>query len=197
MENSSNTNVNTKKALCKFFIGLFCITAFTCLVIFSRSREDYIHEKADVAWDKINALQSGIRNPNVNTSELDKIVQKRNACIGGMIISIIAVIVCSIILYCENKNTPQPKDNSVNPIPKTDPVEQVEKSEPVKQIEKTDPVEQVEKTEPVEPNNFIINNSETQKSMQSKLKELKQLYEDELITKEEYDSKRKELLDNF
>ena len=63
-------------------------------------------------------MQSNIwnLNPDVSTSELDKIVLKRNICIGGMIISIIGIIICCIILHSEQNKTiiTEPKNNIQN-----------------------------------------------------------------------------------
>lgn len=146
---------NTKKNLCKFLIGLFCISAIICLLIYINSNEEYTIAKGDVALEKVNALQSNIwnLNPDVDTSELDKVVLKRNICIGGLIISIIGVIICCIILYGE-RNKPivtKPKNNTQN----------------------------------------------TNYSIQSKLQELEQIYKNNLITEEEYKSKRKEIIDKL
>ena len=136
-------------------IGLFCISAIICLLIYIGSNEEYTIAKGDVALEKVNSLQSNIwnLNPDVSTSELDKIVLKRNICIGGMVISIIGVIICCIILHSE-QNKPivtEPKNNIQN----------------------------------------------TNCSIQLKLQELEQIYKNNLITEEEYENKRKEILDKL
>ena len=146
---------NTKNNLCKFLIGLFCISAIICLLIYIGSNEEYTIAKGDVALEKVNSLQSNIwnLNPDVSTSELDKIVLKRNICIGGMVISIIGVIICCIILHSE-QNKPivtEPKNNIQN----------------------------------------------TNCSIQLKLQKLEQIYKNNLITEEEYENKRKEMLDKL
>lgn len=48
----------------------------------------------------------------------------------------------------------------------------------------------------INPKNVMTNN-DSNNSTQSKLKELELMYKNNLITKEEYDSKRKEILDRF
>lgn len=156
LEYNQNNNINnTKNKLCKFLIGLFCISAIICLLIYIGSNEEYTIAKGDVALEKVNLLQSNIwnLNPDVDTSGLDKIVLKRNICIGGMVISIIGVIICCIILYNEQNKPIVTK-----------------------------------------PNNNIQN---TNCSIQLKLQELEQIYKNNLITEEEYENKRKEILDKL
>lgn len=94
-------NDSTKQTLCKFFIGLFAIAILTCGVVYLDTKDDYISARADVAKQKIDSLQSNIwnLNPSADTSELDKVNQKRYICIGGIIVSVIGISVCGIILY--------------------------------------------------------------------------------------------------
>lgn len=144
---------NTKNNLCKFLIGLFCIIIIICLFVYIDSNEEYTIAKGDVALEKVNSLQSNIwnLNPNVNTSKLDKIIFKRNICVGSIIISVIGIIICSIILYDKSN-----------------------------------------KTEQITTNTQHISNL-----TQSKLQELEQIYKANLITQEEYNNKRKEILDKL
>ena len=142
---------DTKNNLCKFLIGLFCIVAIICLFVYIGSNKEYIIAKGDVALKKVNALQSNIwnLNPDVDTSEFDKIVLKRNICMGVMVISIIGVIICCIILYSE-QNIP-----------------------------------------------IVTKSQNNNYSTQTKLQELEQIYKNNLITQEEYESKRKEIINKF
>lgn len=139
---------NVKNNLCKFLIALFAILIFISFCVFSSTKRDYISAKADVAKREISAIQSNIWNlhPDVNTSELDKVVLKRNICIGTIVVSTIGIIVCCIVLFSKSKETVY--------------------------------------TQPVNPDN----------STQSKLQELEQIYKSNLITEEEYNSKRQGLL---
>lgn len=150
-DKKSHFENNTKNNLSKFLIGLFCITFIVCLFIYIGSNKEYTIAKGDVALEKANSLQSNIwnLNPDVNMSEFNKVVLKRNICIGGMIISIICVIICCIILYSE-QNIPivtKPQNNNY--------------------------------------------------STQTKLQELEQIYKNNLITQEEYENKRKEIINKF
>lgn len=146
-----NNTSNTKNHLCKFLIGLFAIGATICLLIHIGTNKEYTIAKGDVALERVNSLQSNIwnLNPDVNTSELDKIVLKRNICIGTIVVSVIGIIICCIILFGKSEKT-------------------------------------------IYAQTVITNNS-----TQSKLKELEQIYKNNLITKEEYDNKRKEVLNKF
>ena len=149
--NKSHFENNTKNNLCKFLIGLFCVTVIICLFTYIGSNKEYTIAKGDVALEKVNSLQSNIwnLNPDVDTSELDKIVLKRNVCIGGIVISIIGMIICCIILYGKQNTSVVTKSQN---------------------------------------NNY---------STQTKLQELEQIYKNNLITQEEYESKRKEIINKF
>ena len=146
---------NTKNNLCKFLIGLFCISAIICLLIYIGSNEEYTIAKGDVALEKVNSLQSNIwnLNPDIDTSELDKIVLKRSSCIVGMIISVIGTIICCIILYGEQNKRIVTK--------------------------------------------YQIDNQNTNFSTKSKLQELEHIYKNNLITEEEYNNKRKEIINKI
>lgn len=149
--NQYNNISNTKNYLCKFLIGVFTIATVVFLFIYIGSNREYTIAKGDVALEKVNALQSNIwnLNPDIDTTRLDKVVLKRNICIGGIITSIIGGIICCIILY-GNKNTP------------------------------------------------IITKSQNKNYLtQTKLEELEQIYKNNLITQEEYKSKRKEIIDKL
>lgn len=144
---------NTKNNLCKFLIGLFCIIAIICLSIFVCSNKEYTIARGDVALEKVNALQSNIWNldPDIDTSKLNDIELKRNVCAGGIIASVIGVIICCIILYNQSNKA----------------------------------------------EHIIINSQHINNLTQSKLQELEQIYKSNLITQEEYDNKRKEILDKL
>ena len=146
-DKKSHFKNNTKNNLSKFLIGLFCTTFIVCLFIYIGSNKEYTIAKGDVALEKVNSLQSNIwnLNPDVNMSELNKIVLKRNICLGGVVISIIGVIICCII------------SNNKQSVP-------------------------------------IIKSQSTNYSTQSKLQQLKSMYEEDLITEEEYNTKKQELL---
>lgn len=98
-----NTNKNSKNNICIFLIGLFIIVIIVCIGIYIGSNKEYTIAEGKVALEKIKAIQSnfGVRDPKVDTSELDKIISKRYICIGSIIISIIGAIICFIIL-CSN-----------------------------------------------------------------------------------------------
>lgn len=155
LEYKQINNSNTKKILCKFLIGLFCTVAIICLLIYIWSNEEYIIAKGDVALEKVNSLQSNIwdLNPDIDTSELDKIVLKRSSCIVCMIISVIGTIICCIILYGEQNKRIVTK--------------------------------------------YQIDNQNTNFSTKSKLQELEHIYKNNLITEEEYNNKRKEIINKF
>lgn len=150
-DKKSHFQNNTKNNLSIFLIGLFCFTAIVCLFIYISSNKEYTIAKGDVALERVNSLQSNIwnLNPDVDMSELNKIVLKRNVCMGGIIISIIGVIICCIILYSD-KNTP-----------------------------------------------IVTKSQNNNYSTQTKLEELEQIYKNNLITQEEYESKRKEIINKF
>lgn len=150
-DKKSHFKNNTKNNLSKFLISLFCTTFIVCLFIYIGSNKEYTIAKGDVALEKVNSLQSNIwnLNPDVNMSELNKIVLKRNICLGGVVISIIGVIICCIILYGEQ-------------------------------------------------NTLIVTKPQnTNYSTQTKLQELEQTYKNNLITQEEYENKRKEIINKF
>lgn len=96
-----NGENGTKQNICKFLIGVFTIVIFICLVAYSDTESDYISAKADVARQKIDSLQSNIwnLNPSADTSELDKVMQKRYICIGGIVVSSMGIVICGIVLY--------------------------------------------------------------------------------------------------
>lgn len=152
-DKNSHFENNAKNNLCKFLIGLFCITAIICLFVYTGSNKEYTIAKGDVALEKANSLQSNIwnLNPDVNTSKLDKIVLKRNIYIVSIIVSVIGIIICYIVLYSESNKVKQK----------------------------------------------IIRPQYTNNYTQSKLQELEQIYINNLITQEEYESKRKEILNKF
>ena len=153
-------NNSTKQTLCKFLIGLFAIAILICGVIYSDTSDDYISAKADVVRQKIDSLQSNIwnLNPSADTTELDKVNQKRYICIGGIIVSVIGIAICGIVLYgSRNDYQKQYYKSSVR----------------------------------------NINTSPGESGTQTKLQELKSMYEKNLITEEEYSKKKQELLNKM
>lgn len=151
---------STKQTLCKFLIGLFAIAILVCGVIYSDTKDDYISAKADVARQKIDSLQSNIwnLNPSADTSELDKVNQKRYICIGGIIVSAIGIVICGIVLYGA----------------RNDYQKQYYKS-----------------------SGKNINTGSGGSGTQTKLQELKSMYEKNLITEDEYNKKKQELLNRM
>ena len=147
---------STKQTLCKFLIGLFVITILLCIALYSGTDYDYVSAKADIARNKIEEIRSWNFNPKVDTSDLDKVTQKRYIYIGGIIVSVIGIAISGIVLYGSKNDTPY-KYVSVSPT----------YSNPKRS-----------------------SGSETQ----IKLHELKSMHEKGLITEEEYDKKRKEIL---
>lgn len=138
-----------KNNLCKFFIFLFVVLILISFSIFADTKNEYYLAKNDVTIAEAEkTIQSiyGNFSADVDTSRLDKVILKRNICIGTIVVSIIGIIICCIILFSKSKET---------------------------MYEKT-----------VDANN----------SIQSKLQELEQIYKNNLITEEEYNSKRRELL---
>ena len=153
-------NSSTKQTLCKFLIGLFAIAILTCGVVYADTSDDYISAKADVAKQKINSLQSNIwnLNPSADTTELDKVNQKRYICIGGIVVSVIGIAICGIVLY-GSKNDYQ------------------------KQYHK-----------PSVRNTYTSSNGS---GTQTKLQELKSMYEKNLITEDEYNKKKQDILNKM
>ncbi len=82
---------------------------YICFFIFIGTNKDYTIAKGDVALEKVNALQSNIRNldPDVDTSKLNDIELKRNICVAGIIASVIGVIICCIIMYSKSNKAKQ------------------------------------------------------------------------------------------
>lgn len=153
---------NTKQILCKFLIGLFAIAILTCGVVYLDTDDDYISAKADVAKQKIHSLQTNIwnLNPSADTTELDKVNQKRYICIGGIVVSVIGIAVCGIVLYGSKNDYHKQYSNNAKSFSNTY-------------------------------SNF--NSS----GIQTKLQELKSMYDKNLITEDEYNKKKQELLNKM
>ena len=179
-----------KNNLCKFLIGVFCLVFIICLYLYFSSNSEYVIARGDIASQKIDALQSNIwnLNPDIDTSELDKITQKRNIYIASMLMSVFGTIICCIILF--SKKTP------INHIPDSTNKTYSDASKFQKLSELYYDRKLITKEEYEAKRRELLNKNAS--TVESNLQELNHLYYDkQLITKEEYESKRKELLEKL
>lgn len=139
-----------KKRIAALFLLLFIVLFFVCLYYNNLSKTDLIHAKGDVARAEAEAYRNWIRDPDVDTSELDSVVLKRNLYTCGMVISVISSVVCIIILASKEDDSEKSSDSI-----------------------------------------------HTHNNIPDKLQQLKSMLDSNIITEQEYESKKQELLNKF